>query len=408
LQGTSKTNAALSKMAAMSDEPFVITGGGIAGLACAVGLARIGRRAIVLERAAAFEEAGAGLQLGPNAVKALKYLGAWEAIAPYSFSPSAIVVRDGLSGETLQEIDLGTGFEGRFGEPYRVIHRADLLAGLLTVAEASNLISLSVSTHLTGLVQRPDNVIAQTDSGASLIGCALIGADGVRSRVRHEILGDGPPRFAGQVLFRALLPISSAPPGLRDSAVSLWLCRGGHVVHYPVGAGKSLNIVAVAKGSSREESWSAAADASEVVGLFHGHSQPIDRVLSAPPRWTKWAGVWRPTAPRWSQRRVTLIGDAAHPMLPYLAQGAAMAIEDAAVLSAVLASGRDIAGAFSAYERQRLSRTSRTARSSRRQALVYHATGPLRLFRNAWLRYLTPGDFLSRMAWLYGWEPPRS
>jgi 2-polyprenyl-6-methoxyphenol hydroxylase-like FAD-dependent oxidoreductase len=390
----------------MANESFLIAGGGIAGLAAALAVAGTGRTATILEQAPVFEEVGAGLQLGPNAVKSLKLLGAWEAIAPWTFTPQRLVIRDGHSGVTLLDVDLGGLFEQRFGEPYRVIHRADLLAGLLSFARASREIILRPGKRLTGFTELAGTVVTETVSGESFSGEALIGADGIRSVIRENLVGGEPAYFAGQVLFRALVPLSEMPVDFDVSAVTLWLCRRAHVVHYPVSAGRSLNIVAAANGFWTDEGWSSHAEPDEVAPSFAGCDSRLVAALAMPTGWTKWAGVRRQPAPFWSKGRITLIGDAAHPMLPYLAQGAAMALEDAAVLSGILSAESDIPAAFSAYEEQRLARTNRVVRSSRRQAWIYHASGLLRLVRNAYFRRLGADAFLSRMAWLYGWEPP--
>jgi len=390
----------------MANEPLLIAGGGIAGLAAALGLARSGLGAVVLEQAPVFDEVGAGLQLGPNAVKALKYLGAWDEIARLAFVPGRIAIRDGHNGQLLQEIALGGDFERRFGEPYRVIHRADLLAGLLASARASSDVTLKPGKRLIGFTESQSGVAAETAAGETFRGRALIGADGLRSTVRQKLIGDGPPRFAGQVLYRALIPMSAAPHGLDPAAVSLWLCPGAHVVHYPVSGGQSLNIVAASNDSWTDEGWSTAAEPAEVELRFPGCHPAVAAILAAPTTWTKWAGASRSEMRGWTKGRLALIGDAAHPMLPYLAQGAAMALEDAAVLSGLLAADRDVARAFSTYETSRRGRVSKVANRSRRQALIYHARGPLRLARNIALRLMDSGAFISRMAWLYGWEPP--
>jgi 2-polyprenyl-6-methoxyphenol hydroxylase-like FAD-dependent oxidoreductase len=389
----------------MPSQAFLVAGGGIAGLAMARGLARSSHAVTVLEQAPVFEEIGAGLQLGPNAVKALKHLDAWEAIEGSTFAPPRIVIRDGHTGVVLQRIELGRDFESRFGEPYRVIHRADLLAGLLAAVQASSGIVLKPGKRLIGYERTELGVAAKTAGGEILRASALIGADGVHSAVREKLLGDGLARFAGQVLFRALVPLSRMPADLDYTAVSIWLCRGAHLVHYPVSAGKNLNIVAAANSSWNQEGWSAGADASQVRACFPSCHRSVDLILTAPKTWTSWAGAWRRPVRSWSEGRVTLIGDAAHPMLPFLAQGAAMALEDAAVLSTILSVDRDIPKAFENYESQRLARTARAVRMSCRQGYGYHASGPLRLARNVILRALSSDAILSRLAWLYGWRP---
>lgn len=390
----------------MAKESYLIAGGGIAGLAAALAVALSGDAATVIEQAPVFGETGAGLQLGPNAVRALKHLGAWDAVAPSTFAPERIVIRDGHDGTFLQQIAFGRRFESRFGEPYRVVHRADLLLGLLATARASSRIALQPGKRLVGFAESGETVVAELSAGERLIGDALIGADGARSFVRERLVAPEGRHRLGQLLFRALIPTANAPSDLDLGAVSLWLCRGAHLVHYPVGAGKSLNIVAAVDVGARKFDRSAPVEASEVAARFRHCHGSLAAVLALPATWTKWPGIWRQPLRCWGVGRATLIGDAAHPMPPFLAQGAAMALEDAAVLASVLAIEQDIAKAFRAYERLRLPRTSRVVRASHRQARVYHASGLLRPARNALLKRLGADAFLSRLAWLYDWQPP--
>lgn len=387
----------------MASRPFLIAGGGIAGLASALGLARIGREARLLEQAAAFETVGAGLQIGPNAVRALKYLDAWDAVAPASFAPPAIVIRDGHSGRILQNIPLD-GFERRFGEPYRVIHRADLLAGLVGRAGSHPGIALSTGMLVKGFADRGDRVEVETGA-AALSGEALLGADGIRSAIRQEIIADGPPVRHPESLFRALVSIDAAADS-RLAAITLWLCRGGHVVHYPVRGGTALNLVVAAVGAGwAGEGWSAPAAQPEVLAHFPDMHADLRNVLTLASGWLKWAAASRAPAPTWSRGRVALIGDAAHAALPYLAQGAAMALEDAVTLCVEIERNGAAAAAFGAYQARRMPRTGRMVRESRKLGDIYHAAGPLRLARNIVLRMTDPGDFLKRLAWVYDFDP---
>lgn len=373
----------------MATSPMLVAGGGIAGLAAALGLARIGRPSIVMEQAAAFETAGAGLQLGPNAVRALQWLGAWDALAPSTVAPGEIVIRDGLTGATLQRVVLGRSFERRFGQPYRVAHRADLLNALLSVARASPLIELRTRCRVEGKL--PGH------------GAGLLGADGIRSTVRAQLVPHAMPQFRGQSIYRALLPLGDAP-----SAVVLWLCPGGHVVHYPVSAGAALNLVAVTEDrSAGGASWSEPAAASEPAAGFAGCCDSLREIVSGPAAWHKWAAADLPPFRPWSHHSTLLIGDAAHAALPYLAQGAAMALEDAVALSLSLGAMPSTEDAFRAFEEARRPRTMAIAASSRRLAAVYHAKGLSRRARNAALRFAGPGRFLDRLAWIYAYDPAR-
>lgn len=386
----------------MPNHPILIAGGGIAGIASALSLLRNGRVSCVFEKAEAFETVGAGLQIGPNAVRALKYLDVWDAIAPAAFAPPAIFIRDGHSGRVLQEIRLGIEFERRFGEPYRVIHRADLLAGLIERAKTHSGIELVTGVEVKHFADKGGYVEIETGSG-SVRGEALLGADGIRSVVRQGLAGDGPP-VRREVLFRALTSFD-APMPERLAGITLWLCRQGHVVHYPVRGGKALNVVAAAmNGLWPGEGWSAPADRQEVMAHFSKVHEDLFHVLAISSPWLKWAAADRPPT-TWSRNRVTLVGDAAHAALPYLAQGAAMALEDAVMLSRCAQRSDTIAGAFSAYESLRKPRAQRIATESRRLGRIYHAKGPLRIARNAILRLTGQAGFLDRMAWIYDFDP---
>lgn len=388
----------------MPSHPVLIAGGGIAGLAGALGLGRIGREACVLEQAAAFETVGAGLQVGPNAVKALHYLGAWDRVAPASFSPPAISIRDGHSGRLLQHIPLGAPFERRFGAPYRVIHRADLLAGLVDAARAQSGISLMTAMPVKTFADRGDHVEIEAE-GTVLRGEALLAADGIRSAIRMALLADGPPVRHAENLYRALTPLDVAATD-RLANVTLWLCRGGHVVHYPVRGGKALNMVAATLGGHWPgEGWSAPATGDELLALFANTHAELRRILALPAAWQKWAAASRAPARTWTLGRVALTGDAAHATLPYLAQGAAMALEDAVVMARNIQTGDTLVGALRAYQAQRMPRTQRITRESLRLSSIYHARGPVRLARNFVLRMTKPEGFLTRLAWIYDFDP---
>jgi 2-polyprenyl-6-methoxyphenol hydroxylase-like FAD-dependent oxidoreductase len=387
----------------MPTHPILIAGGGIAGIASALGLVRIGRESRVFEQASTFETVGAGLQIGPNAVRALKYLDVWDAIAPAAFAPPAIFIRDGHSGRVLQEIPLGNEFERRFGEPYRVIHRADLLTGLIDQARTHSTIELVTGAEVKHFADKGGYVEIETGSG-SVRGEALLGADGIRSVIRRDLAGDGPPVRHREVLFRALTSFE-APMPENLAGITLWLCRQGHVVHYPVRGGKALNVVAASmRGRWPGEGWSAPADRQEIMTHFSRVHEDLFHVLAVSSPWLKWAAADRPPT-TWSRNRVTLAGDAAHAALPYLAQGAAMALEDAVALSRCAQRSDTIAGAFSAYEALRKPRTQRIAAESRRLGRIYHAKGLLRVTRNAILRLTDQTGFLDRMAWIYDFDP---
>ncbi len=375
----------------MADSSFLIAGGGIAGLAAGLGLARIGRPSHIFEKAPSFDEIGAGLQLGPNAVRALQYLGAWDAVAPHCVSPAEIQVRDGLSGNILQRIPLGAEFEKQFGAPYRVTHRADLQNALFESVRSKSEIKLQTNAEVT------DVSIAETTlslkSGRTLAGQAIIAADGVHSMIRNLVIGQPGKKHSGHTLHRGLVPIGAIPASANADVVTLWLYPGGHVVHYSVSNGKQFNIVAAVEDS--EISLGAA---------FQRACKPLAEILAAKINWTKWPALDFAPAPTWSKNRTVLIGDAAHASLPYLAQGAAMSLEDICVLSTAIQNAADLESAFRNFSASRFMRTSAIQKKSRQLGRIYHAKGVLRLARNAVLK-ATPGrSFTKRMSWIYSWQ----
>lgn len=384
---------------------IAIAGGGIGGLAAAIALARDGRRTVVFEQADGFAEAGAGVQLGPNGVRALVALGVWPALRDRTVKPARIVVRDGRSGATLNEIPLGTAFAERYGASYCVAHRGDLLAALLVTARSLPEIELRTGVAVTGFDAADGGVTVHIEPGGAFEAEALVGADGIHSAVRAPLLGATRPESAGHVLYRALLPIEAVPDGTGTDCVALWLYPGGHAVHYPVRGGASMNIV-VAGENRGKAGWGAPAAPVDVLAYLPQAAPALTALLQAPEDWRQWPAADRPPMSRWGEGPVTLLGDAAHPALPYLAQGAVMALEDAVVLGHCAGTEPSLAQAFRAYERQRSPRVARLARLSRRQGRIYHLSGPLRLARNAVMSAMPPGLFLGQLDWLYSWQGP--
>ena len=390
----------------MATKPVIIAGGGIAGLAAALGLARIGRDSIVLEQTSAPEAIGAGLQLGPNAVRALKWLGAWDEIAPKAYAPRELIIRDAVNGKVLQRVAYGADFEKRFGEAYRVIHRADLASALALAAAGSSRIDLRYGRRLAEFTENDDGITAETQSGTAIQGEALIGADGVHSHIRALLLSDGPARVLPRSHYRSLIATAAVPADVETDAVCLWLKPGSHVVHYPVRDGSVINVVVAIDGDAAPEAgWSAAASADEMTLHFADGVRPLSEFIASASTWSRWPALDRPPARTWSRGRIALIGDAAHASLPYLAQGAAMAVEDAVVLARMIERERDIAAALPAYVSQRIERTARIATASAQLAPVYHAAGPVRIARNTAMGLLPAGRFLDRLAWIYAYDP---
>jgi salicylate hydroxylase len=390
----------------MATKPVIIAGGGIAGLAAALGLARIGRDSIVLEQASAPEAIGAGLQLGPNAIRALKWLGGWDEIASKTYAPRALVIRDGVNGKVLQRVAYGADFEKRFGEAYRVIHRADLAGALALAAAGCGTIDLRYGRRLAEFTDTGSGITAETQSGSEIAGEALIGADGVHSHIRALLLADGPARALPRTHYRALIGTATVPAEIESDSVCLWLRPGSHVVHYPIRDGSLINVVAAIDGKAAPDAgWSASASADEMTLYFADSTRPLSEFIAAASAWSCWPALDRPPVKTWSKGRTALIGDAAHACLPYLAQGAAMALEDAVVLARTIESETDIAAALAAYAGQRMERTARIATASAQLGPVYHAAGPVRIARNAAMGLLPGGRFLDRLAWIYTYDP---
>jgi salicylate hydroxylase len=392
----------------MTAQPILVAGGGIGGLATALGLARLGHPVRLFEQARAFEEVGAGLQMSPNGVRALRELGAWEAVETSCVIPSEIHMRDGRSGALLQRIRLGKGFEEAYGAPYRVCHRADLLSGLLAAARQNGAIELKTGTRVEHAEETAEGVHLSLGANETVTGRALVAADGIRSGLRTAVAGDVEPVQQGVALYRGLVPLERVPPEIEADCVTLWLCPGGHVVHYPVSNWRNFNIVAAADGGIAGGGWQSPAEPGELRQRFPGLAEELAALLAVPASWQRWTGADLPPLARWSTARMTLLGDAAHATLPFLAQGAVMALEDAAVLARCVAGPQPFAEAFQAYERQRKPRTAMIQQQSRRMHRIYHASGAVALARNVTLKLASPSFALRRLEWIYRWTPAGS
>jgi 2-polyprenyl-6-methoxyphenol hydroxylase-like FAD-dependent oxidoreductase len=389
---------------AKRERRVLIAGGGIGGLAAAIALGRGGIETSVLERSSFTEETGAGIQLGPNATRALATLGVLEAIEPFAFRPEAIWIHDGISGRRLQSVLLGKSAEQRYGAPYLTLHRADLHSGLLAVAQGLTAVELRASFAVTAIETRGDETVAKGAPGSEAKGGSLIGADGLWSTVRSLVAPEASLRFTGASAWRALVPRQGLPSPFDAPVVGLWLGPRAHLVHYPVRGGDDLNVVAVAEGGVGSQGWNQAGDASALKLPFDGWTKDVRSLLERAAGWRSWS-LYRITPPlrRWSSGAIGLLGDAAHPVLPFLAQGAALAIEDALALAACMAAcPGDPPLAFLRYEVLRRSRTARVQRLSRRFGRIYHASGPLRLARNLVLERRNETEALKSFDWLYG------
>jgi 2-polyprenyl-6-methoxyphenol hydroxylase-like FAD-dependent oxidoreductase len=384
------------------ERPFLIAGGGIGGLACALALARKGFPVRLFEQQSEFREAGAGIQLGPNMFKALARLDLKDAVLADAWQPGAQEMRCALSGKLVTRIPLEAEFRAKFGEPYGVTHRHDLLASFLSACKAQPLISLETGRRLDSFRDEGNRVVATLDNGDEAEGEALIGCDGVWSRARAQVVGDGEPIVSGHIAYRAVLKKSEVPEDLWQSDVVLWAGPRTHLVHYPLRRGELYNLVAVFHSKQYVEGWNAEGDTALLWRHFEGQRPEVLRMLERIETWRMWVLCDREPVKHWSKGRVTLLGDAAHPMLQYLAQGANMATEDAVVLAEKLAEHKgDIAGAFVAYQEARYKRTAWVQIMARVYGELYHAEGVKAELRNDSLGARTPQDAYKGVEWLY-------
>ena len=385
-------------------KPVLIAGGGIGGLAAALALARQGFPVKVLEQSAQMGEIGAGIQLGPNAFSAFDALGIGERARGRAVYTERLVMMDAVDESEVASVPVGEAFRKRFGNPYAVSHRADVHQSLLEGVQRNDHIELVTSARVDRVEQEGDAVAAIDAEGCAHRGAALIGCDGVKSSVRAQFVND-PVRVSGHVVYRAVADATQFPGDLKLNAPCLWAGPNCHLVHYPLRGGEQYNVV-VTFHSRKPEEWGVTdGSREEVMPYFSAIGARPRRLLDLPKSWRRWATADREPIGRWSFGRVTLLGDAAHPMLQYLAQGACMALEDAVTLGeAVRAHKGDFALAFERYQGARVARTARVVLMTREMGRIYHAQGVERLVRNDLWKDRTPGRYYDSLQWLYGWK----
>ncbi len=383
--------------------PVLVAGGGIGGLAAALALVRRGRAVKVLEQAGEIGEIGAGIQLGPNAFAALDALGVGERARRRAVYTDCMVMHDAVDEYEVGRIPTGEAFRARFGNPYAVIHRVDVHLSLLESARESGRVEFLTSTRVARIEQDVHGVTAVDEHGNRHRGCALIGADGVKSVVRQQFVGD-PARVTGHVVYRAVVDRADFPPDLQWNAASIWVGPNCHLVHYPLRGGEQYNVV-VTFHSREIEHWGVReGSAAEVRSYFQDICPKARQLIDLPRSWKRWATADREPIGQWTYGRVTLLGDAAHPTTQYMAQGACMAMEDAVTLGEALrAHDDDWSAALDRYQRSRIARTARIVLSSREMGRIYHARGVERLVRNDLWRGRSPERFYDALEWLYGW-----
>ncbi len=394
----------------MAGHAIAVVGAGIGGLTAALALARQGHAITLIERRTGFSEVGAGLQLSPNASRILIKLGLGPALRRVVTQPERVVVRGIASGRQIGEIALGSFIQQRFEAPYWVVHRADLQTILLDAVRSEPSIRLVMGRMVEDIRNEPDHAALTwtTANGAreTIRADAIIGADGVWSKVRR-LLGDTPPpTFRGYIAWRATVERSAAPAELAGDETGLWLGSQGHVVHYPIAGGRLINVVAIENSAEPVEGWAAPGNAQHLLTRYSSAAPALRELMARPETWLRWSLFDHPVQ-NLAQGRIALLGDAAHPVLPFLAQGAALAIEEAATLASLLGSpSHDIPQALSAYEDQRLERARRVQGEARKNGRIYHAGSLVAFGRNQVMRHLGPEGMTKRYDWLYGFRLP--
>ena len=385
--------------------PVLVAGGGIGGLAAALALVREGYRVKVIEQAAQISEIGAGIQLSPNAFAACDALGVGAHLRAKAVYTEEMVMFDAIDASQIARISLGEGFRKRFGNPYAVIHRADIHGALLKGVNATTQsIEFLTSTRIVKVDQTEDGVVLTDANGGRHEGQAVMACDGVRSAVRQQYVGDN-IRVSGHVVYRAVVNTEDFPEALRRTAPCIWVGPNCHLVHYPLKEGGKYNL-AVTFHSDKLEEWGVTdGDAAEVLRYFSATCQQLQDILRVPKAWKRWSTADRDPIENWVFGRAALLGDAAHPMVQYLAQGACTACEDAVTLGRALRhSGGEWTAALALYEKSRVARTARVVLSAREMGRLYHAKGVERLVRNDMWSGRTQARFYDALEWLYGWD----
>ncbi|UHC19818.1 FAD-dependent oxidoreductase [Methylobacterium currus] len=385
-----------------------VVGAGIGGLTAALCLSARGHDVTLIERRTAFSEVGAGLQLSPNASRILTDLGLGLPLRRVAGEPARVRIRALTTARPIGEIALGEAMRERFGAPYWVVHRADLQTILLDAARSRPGIRLLVGRSVTGVQESATRatLALASDGGRSetLEVDLVVAADGVRSALRAG-LDRRPLRPRGEAAWRATLAREAVPPDFLADETGLWLGPGRHVVHYPINGGRRLNLVAVVPDASGSEDWGTRGEPARLRAAFADAAPPLAGLLARPESWLVWSLVDRPAARPMARGRIALLGDAAHPVLPFLAQGAALAIEDAAVLAACLVPGQPVPAALAHYAKARAERVRTIQAHARRNGRVYHAGPLIAAARDAVMGRLGPVRMTERYAWLYGWRP---
>jgi 2-polyprenyl-6-methoxyphenol hydroxylase-like FAD-dependent oxidoreductase len=387
--------------------PFLVVGGGLGGLATALALARKGYAVHVLEKAHEFGEIGAGIQIAPNGSRALDALGVLGETRPYAVYPRRLLLVDALTDTTLTTLDFGDTFRRAYHYPYFVMHRNDLLTILLHACQQSDRITLETNREVVAIEDLGDGARAICANGATYECAALIGADGLKSVVRSYVIGDGEPLCAEFVAYRGAVPMEEVIESAGLDTIRYWIGPSLHLIQYPLRGGKLYNQVAVFKSARYRPGSDDWGTEEELEAHFAQTHTSVRRALTRIKRDRRWPMFDRVPTDNWTRHHITLLGDSAHPMLQYIAQGACQALEDAVYLADTVASQHtDVEAAFHLYQQERIPRTARVQRSARLFGEIIHSSGVTALLRNALLAGRAPDD-LTYTDWFYGYQPGR-
>jgi salicylate hydroxylase len=390
-----------------------VAGAGIGGLTASLALAAQGFRVVILERAERLEEVGAGLQLSPNASRVLVELGLQPRLAARAVTPDAISLMSSRSGGEVARLPLGEAATLAAGAPYWVMHRADLQTALQAHVNDNPHIDLRLGCQFEDAAPHAKGLTVVQRSGVTRqqeLALALVGADGIWSTVRQHLFPQVQPQFSGLIAWRGTLEATQLPREYASRRVQLWMGPNAHLVAYPISGARQINIVAVVPGTWNRPGWSAPGDGNELRNVFSSPTWPgpARMMIGAVDGWRKFALFTLPDGGEWTKGAIALLGDAAHAMLPFAAQGAGMAIEDAAVLGKCLAGlgedPADIPAALKSYGRLRRPRVARVQRAARRQGRIYHLAGPAAFARDLAIQAMGAQRVLARQDWIYDWR----